>query len=94
MKRTTVFLPESVRCDLRVLAHQQGRPVADMVREAVAEYVAREKAGRRRKLGFVAIGASGRSDTAERHEELVFEGLSAHGDAPRTRKRSGAAARR
>jgi len=89
MKRTTVFLPEEIDIDLKVLARQQHRPVADMVREALGEYVARAKEGQRRTLRFVAVGASGRSDTAERHEELLFDGLEPHGedDGPRAARR-------
>jgi hypothetical protein len=78
MKRTTVFLYETTECDLKALARQQGRPVADMVREALVDYVAREKEKARRPLRFVAIGDSGVTDTAERHEELVFAGLDPH----------------
>lgn len=94
MKRTTVFLYETTECDLKALARQQGRPVADMVREALVEYVARQKEQGRRPLRFVAIGDSGFTDTAERHEELVFAGLDPHTgsaspdpDRPRPEKR-------
>ena len=72
MKRTTVFLYETTECDLKTLARQQGRPVADMVREAIVEYVAREKTKERPPLRFLAFGRSGHTDTAERHEELLF----------------------
>src|SRR5262245_6253805 len=72
MKRTTVFLYETTECDLKTLARQQGRPVADMVREAIVEYVAREKTKARPPLRFLAFGRSGHTDTAERHEELLF----------------------
>jgi hypothetical protein len=95
MKRTTVFLYEATECDLKALARQQGRPVADMIREALANYVTREKEKARRPLRFMAIGRSGATDTAERHEELVFTGLDPHGgvspsprpQAPRPPKR-------
>ncbi len=72
MKRTTVFLHEATECDLKALARQQRRPVADMIREAITDYVARQKATARRPLRFVAVGRSGHGDTAERHEELLF----------------------
>jgi hypothetical protein len=78
IKRTTVFLYEATECDLKALARQQGRPVADMIREALVDYVTREKEKGRRPLRFVAIGRSGATDTAERHEELVFTGLDPH----------------
>jgi hypothetical protein len=85
MKRTTVFLYETLECDLKALARQQGRPVADMIREAITDYVAREKEKARRPLRFVAIGRSDHSDTAERHEELLFAGPEPpRGARPRT----------
>jgi predicted transcriptional regulator len=92
MKRTTLFLYETLECDLKALARQQGRPVADMVREAISDYVAREKEKARRPLRFVAIGRSGHSDTAERHEELLFAGPEPpRGARPRTRSKAVAA---
>jgi hypothetical protein len=47
--------------------------MAAIVREAVARYVAADKERRPARLGFVASGRSGRSDIAERHEELLFQ---------------------
>jgi hypothetical protein len=47
--------------------------MAAIVREAVAQYVAAEKERRPARLGFIASGRSGRSDIAERHEELLFQ---------------------
>lgn len=95
MKRTTVFLYEPTECDLKALARQQGRPVADMIREAITEYVAREKGKARRPLRFVAIGRSGHTDTAERHEELLFASSEpTPGASPRTRGKPVAAGAR
>jgi predicted transcriptional regulator len=97
MKRTTVFLYETTECDLKALARQQGRPVADMIREAITDYVSREKAKARRPLRFVAIGRSGHSDTAERHEELLFaspEPIPGSGARPRAKPAAATARRR
>jgi predicted transcriptional regulator len=82
MKRTTVFLDERLEQELRLLAREDGRPSAALVREALESYVASKQRARRSSPGFVAIGRSGRSDTAERHEELLFAKL-----APRRRTR-------
>jgi predicted transcriptional regulator len=101
MKRTTIFVPEALERDLQLLARRDGKPAAAVVREAIAEYLAH-----RRPTGalpsFAGAFASGRSDTAERHEELLFATLSPHGDtkpparAPASggRKRSKPARRR
>jgi hypothetical protein len=79
MKRTTIFIDESVQADLQALARRQQRPVAALVREAVAQYVVAERQALPSKLGFVGIGRSGAADTAERHDALVFGGLTPHG---------------
>ena len=78
MKRTTVFLDEGLDRDVKALAERQGRPAASVVREALAEYVVRNRE-RRPALSFVAAGRSGRRDVAERHEAILFEELEPHG---------------
>lgn len=70
MKRTTMFLDEKVEKDLQVLARERGTPVAALVREALGEYLARARGAP--TLSFVAVGGSGQSDTAERHEDLLW----------------------
>ena len=85
MKRTTIFIPETLERDLQLYARRAGRPVASVVREAVAQYLSHADAG----VGlpsFAGIGASGRTDTADRHEELVFAGLRPHDDAVAVKK--------
>lgn len=71
MKRTTIFIDEAIERDLRAIAERDSRPVSGLVREALGTYVARRrKEGP--KLGFVAFGRSGRRDTSELHEELLW----------------------
>lgn len=78
MKRTTVFIDESVEGDLRALARRQQRPVSALVREAVEQYVAAGRQAGPARPGFVAIGRSGHADTAERHEEMLFTDVAPH----------------
>jgi hypothetical protein len=96
MKRTTIFLDESAERDLKALAQRRDVPMADLVREALGRYLVEEKRGESAPLSFIAIGRSGRSDTAERHEELLW--LEPHPSEPAkkasTRKRRGAAPKR
>lgn len=87
MKRTTVFIDEELESELRDLAHRNKRPMAAEVRAALARHVAEQRATGVSSLSFVAIGRSGRRDTAERHEELAFARL-------RPRARRGRAKRR
>ena len=79
MKRTTIFVPESLERDLQLLADRARKPTAVLVREALAEYVAKRKPSRALP-SFVGAFSSGRTDLAERHEELLFSSLSPHGD--------------
>jgi predicted transcriptional regulator len=75
MKRTTIFIDESLERDLQALAERQGRSRAAVVRLALERYVKREKQKAELELGFVGIGHSGRSDIAERHEEYLWQDL-------------------
>jgi predicted transcriptional regulator len=77
MKRTTIFVPESLERDLQLYARREGKPTAAIVREALAEYVAR-RTTRRQLPSFAGAFASGRSDTAEHHEALLFEHVTPH----------------
>ena len=86
MKRTTIFVPESLERDLQLYARREGKPAAAVVREAIAEYIVRGRA--RAKLpSFAAAFDSGHRDTAERHEELLFTGLKPHGPTTGRAKR-------
>lgn len=72
MKRTTIFLDAAVERDLQALARQASRPLAALVREALAEYVSSRQPGTPARPGFVACGSSGHHDGAERHEEILW----------------------
>ena len=71
MKRTTIFVPEGLERDLQLYAQRKRKPMAWVVREALAAYLANERSVVR-VPSFVGVGDSGRSDTAERHEELLW----------------------
>jgi predicted DNA-binding protein len=89
MKRTTVFLDETLERDLQAIARQEKRPVASLVREALAAYVANREPAAAPALSFVGAGASRRSDIAERHEDLLWRQrpVSARIATPRGRSR-------
>ncbi len=71
MKRTTIFLPESLERDLQSEARRTGMPMASLVREALAEYVVARRPVVN-TLSFVGCGAGAATDIAERHEELLW----------------------
>jgi predicted transcriptional regulator len=95
MKRTTIFVDEALEHDLKAIAGRRQQPVATVVREALAEFVGNDKRANPTSLSFVAAGASGRVDTADRHEEILWQdaaggrraarALSPPGPAPRHR---------
>lgn len=77
MKRTTIFVPEALERDLQLYARRKGVPTAAVVREALAAYIAHEQPAMQLP-SFAAAFDSGFTDTAERHEEIVFSRLSPH----------------
>jgi len=78
MKRTTIFVPESLERDLQLWARREGKPVASVVREAVAAYLA-DRRPASRLPSYAGSGDSGRRDVAERHEDTLFRELDPHG---------------
>lgn len=70
MIKTTLYLREEDYRRLKAVARQQNRPTAEVIREALAEYVSGHdtKRSRPRSLG---AGRSGRGDLSERAEDLL-----------------------
>jgi len=74
MKRTTIFADEALIAEIRRISGEEDRPFAEIVREAMVEYVrARNKRRKRPKLSFIGIGESSSRDIADKHEELLWE---------------------
>lgn len=70
--KTTVYLDSEDYRRLKALARRAGRPAAELIREAVAEYAARHAAPA--VASSIGSGRSGRGDLSERADELL-EGL-------------------
>lgn len=70
MKRTTVYLSEATDLTLTHLAQQQKRAKAELIREALHDYV-ESNATTRSLPQSVGMGRSGMPDLAERDEELL-----------------------
>ena len=75
MKRTTLFVEESVDHDLHALARRKGVPVSALVRESLTRYVAEQKRTERFAPRFLGQGHSGQSDVSERHEDFLLKAL-------------------
>lgn len=67
--KTTIYLDAYDYRRLQVLAHAEGRPAAELVREAVAAYVNRRRPAAR--PASIGAGHSGRGDLSERAEALL-----------------------
>ena len=72
MKRTTIFIDESLERRLKQKARREGKSVAQCVREAVAAYVA-PPSGTRPLPSWVGMFSSGHTDTSERVDEILAE---------------------
>lgn len=70
MKTTTVYLPDEANLALEQLALQTGRSQAELIQEAIADYLSRK---RQLLPSSIGMGASGRSDLSERDEELLLQ---------------------
>lgn len=70
MKRTTIYLDPELEVLLKLETSLQKRPMAEIIREAVEAYVTRKP---RHAPPGVGAFSSGRSDTAERAEEILAE---------------------
>ena len=68
MKRTTVKISDDLDARLRHEAARRRVTISDLTREALEAYLAVDSS---RRLGFEGVGASGRTDVAERIEEIL-----------------------
>jgi predicted transcriptional regulator len=66
--KTTVYLDTDTVLALRQMAESQGRPQAELIRDALATYTRKAK---RPKLPGVGEFDSGHTDTSERADELL-----------------------
>ena len=69
MKSTTVELPDEMDSFLKQIAHQTGRTEAELIREAIEDYLIRKN---RPLHSCIGMGASGQPNLAQRDEELLW----------------------
>ncbi len=68
MKRTTIYFDPELEALLKAETLRRNQPMAELVREAVREYIIRHRPDSPPGAGEFA---SGRSDTADRCEEVL-----------------------
>ncbi|RUM30060.1 MAG: DNA-binding protein [Aquifex sp.] len=71
MKRTTIFINEETEQEIKLIAKQKQKSVAEVIREAINEYISKYK--KAKKYPFIGLGSSNRSDISETHEEELWE---------------------
>jgi hypothetical protein len=70
MAKLTIEVPDDVAERVADAAAERGVASEELVGQVLAESFPS-----RRHLSFIAMGRSGRSDTAERHKEIIAEAL-------------------
>lgn len=75
MKRTTIFLTETLERQLQQFARHHDRPVAEVVREALTAHLEAHRQPFRMPETF----DSGETDVSERFDELLFKDFDIHG---------------
>ena len=78
MKRTTIFVDPALEKHVQAIAERRKVTFASVVREALVAYVSTQEGAT--QLSFIGAGASGRRDTAEHHEALLWN--QPHGGEP------------
>lgn len=81
MKRTTIFLPESLERQVQQFARRHDRSVAAVVRDALTNHLEAHQEPFRMPKTF----DSGETDVSERVDELAFKNFKIHGDDPPAR---------
>ncbi|MBV8712896.1 MAG: ribbon-helix-helix protein, CopG family [Solirubrobacterales bacterium] len=71
MRRTTISLPDDLADALDRESRRRAQPASAIAREALSAYLGVGRSGERRELPFVALGHSGRRNTARDMEELL-----------------------
>ncbi len=70
MKRTTIYFDPELEALLKAETIRRHQPMAELIREAVREYIVHTRSAPPPGAGAFA---SGRSDTADRSEEILTE---------------------
>ena len=68
MQRLTIRLPDDLDQALRERAARDCESIAFVVRTALTDFLQPQ-----REIGFIALGESGQTDTAQRSEEILSQ---------------------
>jgi metal-responsive CopG/Arc/MetJ family transcriptional regulator len=72
MNRTTIFADPYLLEELRTLSQEEKKTLSATIREALESYVSAKRSAKPR-LSFAGKFKSGKTDIADRHEELLWK---------------------
>jgi len=73
MTRTQVYLTEEQRGWIRRLAKTQRKTMAQVIREAIEEYMARQTSDKDPLWDIIGLGASGITDGSIHHDRDIYD---------------------
>ena len=73
MKRTTIFAGDALLAQVKKASAREHKSVAQFMREALKSHVDKQQPGADR-FSFIGKYKSGRTDVAEKHEQLLWSG--------------------
>jgi len=56
MDKTTIYIPTALHAELKAIARRSGRAQAEVIREALASYVAQQERSLPKTIGIVSSG--------------------------------------
>jgi predicted transcriptional regulator len=72
MEKTTMYLTEELKRDLKTLAKRTGRPQADLIREALVQYLQGQEHPRLPSwVGIASVGGDAGKDKRRYREEWI-----------------------
>ncbi len=73
MTRTQIYLTEEQRGKIQRLAEAQHKTMAEVIREAVEEYMTRQRSNEDPLWDIVALGSSGITDGSIHHDRDIYD---------------------
>jgi predicted transcriptional regulator len=65
MDKTTIYIPTELHAELKAIARRSGRPQAEVIREALATYVAQQERPWPRSFGIAESGQVSAADSED-----------------------------
>jgi len=73
MTRTQIYLTEEQRRQVQLLADRQRKSMAEVIREAIQEYLIRQMSTEDPLRDIIGLGASGIADGSVHHDRDIYD---------------------